>query len=315
MRTAERRYRHPDTGNMVLFESLPAEERARLVQQTQKTTPKAKPAAPAAAPKPAQPTTPTGPKEKKTPAKQPKAPKKPGVFQRLLEKVLGPKKPKGKPKKEKKKQWKPSGEKGQQESAKKERGFKSPEAEKKHTEESEAASKLDEALSELKELGTGPKPPGPPPGKRAAALELVKQASEILGKSAKDDGPDGHQWKGPFPKGWTTESRKKFWDMLTGRAPKHKVTQCIKKMKGKVGDPGAFCAALADREIPGWREEAAKERRKKAALATVQAAGELLAQPLRTRRDYGEEPPEPTKDRPRSQLPTGESTDEEPKRR
>lgn len=87
----------------------------------------------------------------------------------------------------------------------------------------------------------------------------------------------GGKWK-KLPKGWTDESRKKFWDSLTAKAPKHKVTQCIKKMDGTgIDDPGAFCAALADRVIPGWRAEAAKKRKK---------AG--LRQPLRTRPDYGE---------------------------
>ena len=103
--------------------------------------------------------------------------------------------------------------------------------------------------------------------------------------------PGGDKWKGPLPKGWTDESRKKFWDSLTSRAPKHKVTQCIKKMKGNVSDPGAFCASLADRVIPGWREEAAKDRRKKKARARneLYAAESALSQPLRTRRDYGED--------------------------
>lgn len=56
------------------------------------------------------------------------------------------------------------------------------------------------------------------------------------------------------PKGWTDESRSKFWTSLTGDR-KHKVTACIKKMEGKVDDPGAFCASLADREEPGWRDK------------------------------------------------------------
>jgi len=58
-----------------------------------------------------------------------------------------------------------------------------------------------------------------------------------------------------MPKGWTEESRKKFWEGLTGDV-KHKVTKCIKEMQGKVSDPGAFCASLADRvEGPGWRKK------------------------------------------------------------
>jgi hypothetical protein len=112
--------------------------------------------------------------------------------------------------------------------------------------------------------------------------------------SSKDEDVEGHKWKGPLPKGWTDKSRKKFWDSLTSRAPKHKVSQCIKRMGGKVDNPGAFCASLADRVIPGWRQEAAKERRKKNAkfqrgLRSLRLASETLAQPLSTRRDYGEQ--------------------------
>lgn len=81
---------------------------------------------------------------------------------------------------------------------------------------------------------------------------------------ASEKDPGGDKWK-KLPKGWTDASRKKFWDSLTSRAPKHKVSQCIKRMDGKVDDPGAFCAALADRVIgKSWRTEAAKERAKKA---------------------------------------------------
>lgn len=62
------------------------------------------------------------------------------------------------------------------------------------------------------------------------------------------------KWK-KMPKGWTDESRRKFWNSLTGKV-KHKVTKCIKEMDGKVDDPGAFCASLADRvEGKGWRSE------------------------------------------------------------
>lgn len=57
-----------------------------------------------------------------------------------------------------------------------------------------------------------------------------------------------------LPKGWTQESVKKFWDKLTGDR-KHKVTACIKKMEGKMDDPGAFCASLADMMDPGWRSD------------------------------------------------------------
>lgn len=47
-----------------------------------------------------------------------------------------------------------------------------------------------------------------------------------------------------LPKGWTQESLKKMWSSLTGDR-KHKITKCMKKMEGKVDNPGAFCASLA----------------------------------------------------------------------
>jgi len=49
-----------------------------------------------------------------------------------------------------------------------------------------------------------------------------------------------------LPKGWTEDSLKKFWDSMTGDR-KHKITACMKKMEGKVSDPGAFCGGLASR--------------------------------------------------------------------
>jgi len=72
-----------------------------------------------------------------------------------------------------------------------------------------------------------------------------------------------------LPKGWTQDSVKKFWGSLTGKA-KHKVTKCIKRMKDKLdGDPGAFCASLADKVDPGWRS-----RKKKKGSARMQSATE-----------------------------------------
>ncbi len=61
------------------------------------------------------------------------------------------------------------------------------------------------------------------------------------------------KWEG-LPKGWTQESLKQYWESLTGEVT-HKVTKCIEKLKGSEGvdDPGAFCAALADKMEPGWR--------------------------------------------------------------
>ena len=57
-----------------------------------------------------------------------------------------------------------------------------------------------------------------------------------------------------LPTGWSQKSLKKMWDTITGDR-KHKVTACIKKMTGKVDDPGAFCASLADKMEPGWRSK------------------------------------------------------------
>lgn len=48
-----------------------------------------------------------------------------------------------------------------------------------------------------------------------------------------------------LPKGWTKESAKKFWNSLTGDRKK-KISDCMKKMSGKVSNTGAFCASLAD---------------------------------------------------------------------
>jgi hypothetical protein len=61
-----------------------------------------------------------------------------------------------------------------------------------------------------------------------------------------------------LPKGWTEDSLKSFWKSLTQES-KHPVTQCIKKMEGKVDDPGAFCASTKDKlEGKGWRSEGKK---------------------------------------------------------
>ena len=61
-----------------------------------------------------------------------------------------------------------------------------------------------------------------------------------------------------MPKGWTEESRQKFWESLKGDN-KHKVTKCIEEMEGKnIDDPGAFCASLADQVMgPEWRSKKA----------------------------------------------------------
>lgn len=54
-----------------------------------------------------------------------------------------------------------------------------------------------------------------------------------------------------LPKGWTQESAEKFWKSIGGSA-----TKCMKKIKGKVDDPGAFCASLKDimKRTTQWRK-------------------------------------------------------------
>lgn len=82
---------------------------------------------------------------------------------------------------------------------------------------------------------------------RASAFfgqDVLKLASQVEAK----------KWQS-LPKGWTQDSLEKFWNSMTGDA-KHRVTKCMKKMEGKVDDPGAFCAAARDRiEGTKWRGE------------------------------------------------------------
>jgi len=61
-----------------------------------------------------------------------------------------------------------------------------------------------------------------------------------------------------LPEGWTEDSLDSFWESLTGDV-KHPVTKCIKRMDGKVSDPGAFCGSLADKADPGWRSRGAAD--------------------------------------------------------
>lgn len=81
-----------------------------------------------------------------------------------------------------------------------------------------------------------------------------------------------------LPKGWTEKSVQKFWDSLTG-GRQHKVTACMKRMDGKINDPGAFCASLADRvEGKDWRKKAVNRSAAKgrAALEALSDAWDLL---------------------------------------
>lgn len=68
--------------------------------------------------------------------------------------------------------------------------------------------------------------------------QLAIKVAKVLGYKIEAAG-----WTA-LPRGWTMESVKKFWGNLTGDE-KHKISQCISKMKGKMDNPGAFCGSLA----------------------------------------------------------------------
>jgi len=83
---------------------------------------------------------------------------------------------------------------------------------------------------------------------RMAALNLRSiRASALFGQDilVLAGVKEADKWQ-KLPKGWTEKSLKKFWNSLTGDK-KHKITACMKKMKGKMADPGAFCGGLASR--------------------------------------------------------------------
>jgi hypothetical protein len=66
----------------------------------------------------------------------------------------------------------------------------------------------------------------------------VEEADYILERRAQAKAWD------TLPRGWSLDSLKIYWRTLTGDR-KHKITQCMKKLEGRVDDPGAFCASLA----------------------------------------------------------------------
>jgi len=75
------------------------------------------------------------------------------------------------------------------------------------------------------------------------------------------------QWEN-LPRGWDKESLRQYWDTLTGgtSAGEGGVRKCISKIKDvypEIDDEGAFCSSLADELFPGWRQKAARERRKR----------------------------------------------------
>lgn len=77
--------------------------------------------------------------------------------------------------------------------------------------------------------------------------KLAAQVAKVLGYKIKAvEGSvktEAKGWGG-LPRGWTMDSVKKFWNSLTGDK-KHKIGQCLSKMKGKIDNPGAFCGSLA----------------------------------------------------------------------
>lgn len=66
------------------------------------------------------------------------------------------------------------------------------------------------------------------------------------------------KWK-KLPKGWNSKSRRSFYNSMG----KGSVSKCIKKMKGNIDDPGAFCASLKDREkgTMSWRGGIKKKKK------------------------------------------------------
>ena len=99
-------------------------------------------------------------------------------------------------------------------------------------------------------------------------IKIYKVAKYYQEKLAKKK---GKKWK-KLPKGWDTKSRKKYYQSLVGDT-EHPVTKCMDKMKGKMDDPGAFCAALKDREEgKDWRK--GKNKKKKKASASEEASNE-----------------------------------------
>lgn len=84
---------------------------------------------------------------------------------------------------------------------------------------------------------------------------LITSANKKDSRKDKNDAKHkGNKWK-KMPKGWTSKSRKEYYQSIGG------FDECLKDMKGKMEDPGAFCASLKDRvQGKGWRK---KKRKKK----------------------------------------------------
>jgi hypothetical protein len=67
-------------------------------------------------------------------------------------------------------------------------------------------------------------------------------------------------WK-KKPRGWKQKSVKQYSEtMMKGK--KHPFADCVKKMKGKVDNPEAFCASVKD-QFKGTTEWRSTEQKKK----------------------------------------------------
>ena len=91
--------------------------------------------------------------------------------------------------------------------------------------------------------------------KKADAI-YIPQGAAPASESIIEILDEAEGWSGR-PKGWTQSSVKKFAKSLTGKEGTKKdfFDRCVKKMKGKVDDPNAFCAGVKD-ELHGstyWR--------------------------------------------------------------
>ena len=79
-----------------------------------------------------------------------------------------------------------------------------------------------------------------------------------------------------FPRGWTRDSVRKFAKTLAGD-PKTKdwFYGCVKKIKGHVGNPEAFCAAVKDEVYGGdkaatyWRGKGKTKKGAEKRIATM----------------------------------------------
>lgn len=67
-----------------------------------------------------------------------------------------------------------------------------------------------------------------------------------------------------LPRGWTKQSVRSFWETLTGGeegkmlkelVAKYGFTECVERMRGKVDDPEAFCAAAHKEALGRWPAE------------------------------------------------------------